>query len=168
MPHMPQMPLMPQDSLEISADVQIVPLYPDVQIIPIKQSEPAFPSESVSVLIIELGRTTNASLNIPKGAEWIVEQAVGQAQISHPSPADSEYEYKLYDDEDEDDYEYEEEDDEYEDDEGDEYEEEDEDEGDAGDAEDEEEVEVEEADQDIYARAYSSNNGQIEPALEQQ
>jgi hypothetical protein len=61
----------------IEADVQIVPLQPDVQIIPIKPTEPQFPSESVPVLIIELVRTTSTTqpLSVPRGAEWIVEQA---------------------------------------------------------------------------------------------
>jgi hypothetical protein len=65
---------MPHD---IEADVQIVPLQPDVQIIPIRPIEPQFPSASVPVLIIELGRTTNTTqpLSVPLGAEWIVEQA---------------------------------------------------------------------------------------------
>jgi hypothetical protein len=65
---------MPHD---IEADVQIVPLQPDVQIIPIKPIEPQFPSVSVPVLIIELGRTTSTTqpLSVPPGAEWIVEQA---------------------------------------------------------------------------------------------
>ncbi len=61
----------------IEADVQIVLLQPDVEIIPIKQAEPQFPSESVPVLIIELVRTTNPArpLSVPPGAEWMVEQA---------------------------------------------------------------------------------------------
>jgi hypothetical protein len=65
---------MPHD---IETDVQIVTLQPDVQIIPIKPTEPQFPSASVPVLIIELGRTTNTTqpLSVPPGAEWIVEQA---------------------------------------------------------------------------------------------
>jgi hypothetical protein len=65
---------MPHD---IEADVQIVPLLPNVEIIPIKPIEPQFPSESVPVLIIELGRRTNSTqpLSVPPGAEWIVEQA---------------------------------------------------------------------------------------------
>jgi hypothetical protein len=65
---------MPHD---IEADVQIVPLQPDVEIIPIRPVEPRFPSASVPVLIIELGRRTNSTqpLSVPRGAEWIVEQA---------------------------------------------------------------------------------------------
>jgi hypothetical protein len=70
MPHMLQ--------IDNEADVQIIPIYPDVQIIPVKSSEPDFPSESTPVLIIELGRrTTLPTLKTPKGAEWIVEQAAG-------------------------------------------------------------------------------------------
>jgi hypothetical protein len=65
----------------IEADVQIVPLQPDVEIIPIRQAEPQFPSESVPVLIIELVRTTNTTrpLAVPPGAEWMVEQAATKA-----------------------------------------------------------------------------------------
>jgi hypothetical protein len=70
MPHLP---------LKTEPDVQIIPLYPEVQIIPIKSPEPSFPSEAVPVLIIELGRATKA-LDIPHGAEWIVEQAVGDSE----------------------------------------------------------------------------------------
>jgi len=74
------MPQMPQEQ---ESDVQIIPLYPEVQLIPIKRTEPNFPSESVPVLIIPLGRTTNTTrpLTTPIGAEWIVEQSIVEANM---------------------------------------------------------------------------------------
>jgi len=81
MPYLPQNPDTLSDSHNsyLDEDVQIIPLYPEVQIIPIRQAEPQFPSESVPVLIIELGRTTNANLKLPQGAEWIVEKAIAKS-----------------------------------------------------------------------------------------
>jgi hypothetical protein len=74
------MPQMPQIN---ESDVQIIPLYPEVQIIPIKRTEPNFPSESMPVLIIPLGRTTNTTrpLTTPIGAEWMVEQAIAESNM---------------------------------------------------------------------------------------
>jgi hypothetical protein len=71
---------MPQ---ERESDVQIIPLYPEVQLIPIKRTEPNFPSELVPVLIIPLGRTTNTTrpLTTPIGAEWIVGQSIAESSM---------------------------------------------------------------------------------------
>ena len=77
---------MPQYS---EADVQIIPLYPDVEIIPIKRTEPNFPNESFPVLIVPLGRTTKTTtpLTTPEGAEWIVEQAIAESIIPESEAA---------------------------------------------------------------------------------
>lgn len=70
---------MPQMLQNTEADVQIIPIYPAAQIIPIEPPEPQFPSEEVPVLIIELERVTKPTLKAPQGAEWIMEQAAAGA-----------------------------------------------------------------------------------------